>query len=94
MSVQRPNYPCEYRGNTIHDEKRVSELPEHLLMVQGGCEIDRVLDCIGVDHDRSSIVTEDSYSTLWVDIQNGEYSEVWGIHRNVPHNHLFAVRFK
>jgi len=94
MSTQRPNYPCEYRGNTIKDECRVSELPEHLQIVQESCEIDKILDRIGVSHDRSSIVQEDSYSTLWVDTAHGSYSEVWGIHRNVPHNSLFAVRLK
>lgn len=94
MSTQRPNYPCEYRGNMIKDEKRVSELPDHLQIVQGSSDIDTILNHIGVSHDRSSIVNEDSYSTLWVDTKHGEYSEVWGIHRNVPKLHLFAVRLK
>jgi len=98
MRTQTPDYPCEYRGNTIYGEKRVSELsPDtnpNLQFVQDSYEIDTILDRIGVQHDRNSVVLDDSYNCLWIDVENGEYSEVWGIHSNVPHNSLFAVRLK
>jgi hypothetical protein len=98
MSITQTDYPTEYRGNTIHDEKRVSELqPDKkpdLQLVTGSHEIDQILEHIGVEHDRESIVLEDSYSCLWVDTDNGDYSEVWGIHKSVPYTHLWAVRLR
>jgi len=99
VNNQNVDYPVEYRGNTIYDEKKVSELsPEkkpNLSLVQGGAfEIQQILDQIGVSYDSDSIVLEDSYGCLWVDVQNGEYTEVWGIHKSVPYNHLTAVQLK
>lgn len=95
---QEPSYPAEYRGNVIYDERRVRELqPEHkpdLSLVQGSHEINTILDHIGVEHDRDSIVLEDSYGCLWVDVQDGEYTEVWGIHKSVPYLDRIAVRLK
>ena len=98
MNTQKPNYPVQYRGNTIYDEKKVKELnpddkPE-LSLVQSTHEIDSILAHIDVSHDRDSIVLEDSYNCLWVNVENGDYSEVWGIHKNVPYIHLTAVRLK
>lgn len=98
MSTQEPNYPTEYRGNQIHDECKVRELqPEkrpRLSLVTDPYDIDHVLDHIGVDHDRDSIVLEDSYNCLWIDTQDGEYVEVWGIHKSVPALDRIAVRLK
>jgi len=97
MSTQ-VDYPCKYRGNTIYDEKRVSELqPDKkpdLQLVTDSYEIDQILDHIGVEHDRDSIVLEDSYGCLWVDADNGDYSEVWGIHKSVAYTSLWAVRLR
>jgi hypothetical protein len=98
MSTQEPNYPTEYRGNQIYDETKVrnlqpSERPR-LNLVTNPREIDHILDSIGVEHDRDSIVLEDSYSCLWVDVKNAEYAEVWGIHKSVPHLDRIAVRLK
>jgi hypothetical protein len=96
--TQTPDYPTEYRGNTIYDEKRVKELsPDNkpdLQLVECRENIDHVLDHIGVEYDRDSIVLEDSYNCLWVDTFAGEYSEVWGIHKCVPYNELIAVRLR
>ena len=98
MNLQEPDYPCEYRGNTIYDEKRVRELnPDDkpdLQLVETRESIDAILDHIGVEYDRDSIVLEDSYNCLWVDTEDGEYTEVWGIHKTVPYNHLWAVRLR
>ena len=94
MSIKQPNYPTEYRGNTIYDEKPVRELGDHLRLVRGSREIDTILDHIGVTYDRDSVILEDSYNCLWVDTQNGEYSEVWGIHKNVPYMDRIVVRLK
>jgi len=89
-------YPTEYRGNTIYDEKRVSELqpdkhPE-LSLVTGSREVNDILDICGIEHDPESIVLEDSYNSLLVNVENGEYSEVWGIHQSVPHLSHYAVK--
>lgn len=98
MSVQKPDYPTEYRGNTIYDEKRVADLsPDmkpNLSLVEDSFEIDKILDYIGVDYDRDSIILEDNYNCLWVDTNYGEYTEVWGIHHSIPHNDRIAVRLK
>ena len=98
MSTQEPNYPTEYRGNQIHDETKVRELqPEkrpRLSLVTNPREIDHILDSIGVEHNRDSIVLEDSYNCLWVDTDNGEYAEVWGIHKSTPMLDRIAVRLK
>lgn len=98
MQKQEPNYPVEYRGNKIYDETKVKNLqPEekpNLSLVTNKREIDQILNSIGVEHDRNSIIAEDSYSCLWVDVQNAEYSEVWGIHKNTPYVTLTAVRLK
>jgi len=92
------NYPVEYRGNEIYDKKRVGELqPDekpNLSLVQSSEESHRILDHIGVDHDPKSIVAEDSYNCLWVNVERGEYTEVWGIHSGVPYTHKTAVRLK
>lgn len=91
-------YPVEYRGNEIYDEKKVSDLqPDkkpNLSLVTGSIEVNNVLEHIGVSHDPESIVAEDSYSCLWIDTENGEYSEVWGIHKSVPYTSLWAVKLK
>jgi len=96
MSTQEPNYPVEYRGNEIYDETKVKNLnPDdkpNLSLVEGSHEIDTVLDHCGINYDRDSIVLEDTYNCLWVDVQNGDYVEVWGIHKCVPYNHLTAVK--
>jgi len=89
-------YPTEYRGNTIYDEKRVSELqpdnrPE-LSLVTGSREVNDILDICEIEHDPESIVLEDSYNSLLVNVENGEYSEVWGIHQFVPHLSHYAVK--
>lgn len=96
MSETDIEYPTDYRGNTIYDEKKVSELsPEkkpNLQLIQGFESVHHVLDRIGVTYDEESIVAEDDYHTLWIDTRNGEYSEVWAIHKTVPYTHLTAVR--
>jgi len=96
--MTKPDYPIEYRGNLIYDEKKVSDLsPEdkpNLSLVTGSYEVNTVLEYIGIDHDPESIVLEDSYNCLWVDTENGEYKEVWGIHKSVPHLDRVAVRLK
>lgn len=79
----------DQHGNEIYDRGTVADLqPEHkpnLQLIQGGAfEIDQVLDHIGVTHDRDSIIAEDSYSSLWVDSENGEYTEVWASYASVP----------
>lgn len=89
-------YPTEYRGNTIYDEKRVSELqpkdrPE-LSLVTGSIEVNDILDSCGIKHDPESVVLDDSYNSLLVNVENGEYSEVWGIHQSVPHLSHYAVK--
>jgi len=98
MSTQEPNYPTEYRGNQIYDETQVRNLQPadrpRLNLVTNPREIDHILDSIGVEYDRDSIVLEDSYSCLWVDTENAEYTEVWGIHKSVPHLDRIAVRLK
>lgn len=94
---QTPDYPTEYRGNTIYDEKKVRDLPqdpEDLQLVTGSVEVNEILDRIGVDHDPESVVLEDSYGCLWVDVEDGEYSEVWGIHKSAPYMNRYAVRLK
>ncbi|WP_206750720.1 hypothetical protein, partial [Halorubrum sp. SP3] len=94
MSTQEPNYPKEYRGNQIHDETKVSNLQPserpRLSLVTNPREIDHILESIGVEHDRESIVLEDSYNCLWVDTENGEYVEVWGIHKSTPYLDRYA----
>ena len=98
MQKQKPEYPVEYRGNMIHDETKVKNLsPDNkpnLSLVTDKHEIDHILDSIGVNQDRDSIVLEDSYSCLWVNVENAEYAEVWGIHKNTPYLDLYAVRLK
>lgn len=86
-------YPTEYRGNTIYDEKKVSELnPEnkpYLQLIQNSQDVYEILDREGIEHDPNSIVLEDSYNCLWVGNE-----EIWAIHKSVPYNHLTAVRLK
>jgi len=95
MSTQTPDYPVEYRGNMIKDEKRVSELNKpNLQLVQNQEKINQILEHIGVTQDRNSIILEDSYGCLWVDTAHGAYTEVWGIHKNVPTLSRIAVRLK
>lgn len=96
---QEPDYPTEYRGNTIYDEKKVRELqpeekPNLQLIQTGQGTINQILDDIGVDHDPESIVLEDSYGSLWVDSEGGEWTEVWGIHKSVPYLNRTAVRLR
>ena len=67
--------------------KTASELRDGLLLVTDSFDIQKTLDHIGVDHDPSSIIAEDSYSALFVDTENGEYSEVWGAHTSVVKTH-------
>jgi hypothetical protein len=88
------SYPVEYRGNKIYDEKKAKELGDHLLLITDSYEVRTILDHIGVNHDPSSIILEDSYSSLFVDTKAGEYSEVWGIHRSTVHKNDTAVRLK
>jgi len=98
MPTQEPDYPVEYRGNQIYDERKVRELnPDekpNLSLVTGSFEVNQILDHLGVDHDPDSIVAEDSYGCLWVDVSDGEYTEVWGIHKSVPYMDRIAVRLK
>jgi len=95
---QTVDYPTEYRGNTVYDEKQVSELsPENkpdLSLVTDQYEVDQILDRIGVEQDHETIVLEDAYRCLWVNVENGEYTEVWGIHKSVPYMDLTALRLK
>ena len=92
-TMQQTTYPTEYRGNTIYDETKVTNLqPEHkpeLSLVTDGCEIDRILERNGIEHDRESIILEDSYNCLWVGDR-----EIWGIHKSIPYCSLTAVRLK
>lgn len=96
MNDTKTEYPTEYRGNTIYDECKVRELqPEQkpdLQLVQDQYEINHILDSIGVEYDNESIIAEDSYGCLWVDVENGDYSEIWGIHTSVPYLDKWAVR--
>ena len=93
MSVQEPDYPTEYRGNMIYDEKRVRELQPSerpdLRLIDSPRAIDEILDRNGIEHNRESIVLEDEYNCLWVG--NGE---IWGIHKTVPYLDRIAVRLK
>lgn len=47
--------------------------------------VDHVLSEIGVEHDRDSIIREDSYQTVWYEAIGDEYVEVWACHYAVPH---------
>lgn len=86
-------YPTEYRGNTIYDEKRVGELQPSdrpdLNLIIGYVRITEILDKNGIEHDPESIVAEDSYGCLLVG--NGE---IWGIHSTIPNVNETAVRLK
>jgi len=87
------DYPVEYRENIIYDETKVENLqPEHkpeLSLVTDRYEIDGILERNGIEHDRESLILEDSYNCLWV----GD-GEIWGIHKSAPHLSLAAVRLK
>jgi len=87
-------YPTEYRGNTIYDEKQVSELSNDLLLVTDQHSINKTLSCIGVTHDLESVVLEDSYGCLFVETEDGDYAEVWGIHKSTPYLSETADRLR
>lgn len=88
-------YPTEYRGNTIYDEKQAKELENgKYTLISGTHEVQHVLDSIGVSHDPESIIAEDSYSSLLVETWEGEYTEVWGFHSNTVHLKDWGVRLK
>lgn len=95
-ATQEPDYPVEYRGNLIYDEKKVRELQDsnkpNLSLVSGSYEVNEILEHLGIEHDPESVVLEDSYNCLWVDTEGGEYTEVWGIHKSTPYMDRVAVR--
>jgi hypothetical protein len=96
---QTDDTPTDRNGNEILDSGTISDLQpdKHpdLDLVQGGSyEIDQILDHIGVEQDRESIIAEDSYSSLWVNVENGEYTEVWGAHVSVPYLHKPVYRLR
>lgn len=64
----------------------------NLSLVTGSHEVNQILEHIGVDHDPDSIVREDSYHALFVDVGEGEYTEVWGCHYSVPHLHYTVYK--
>lgn len=69
----------------VKEEARVRDLqPEHKPELQYSDlppVIDQILDAIGVEHDRKSIMREDSYLSIWY---TNDYSEVWVSHYAVP----------
>lgn len=87
-------YPTEYRGNLIYDEKQVSELPERLELITDQYEVNHTLDHIGVSHNPESPILQDSYSCLLAETDGGGYTQVWGIHKSVPRVSDTAVRLR
>ena len=76
------------------ETKPVGELDEHLSLVTDQYEVNRILDYIGAEHDPDSIVLQDSYGCLFADVEKGDYSEVWGVHRSVPYKAATAYRLR
>jgi len=76
------------------ETKPVGELDEHLTLVTDSYEVYDILDYIGAEYDADSIVLEDSYGCLFVDVKQGDYSEVWGVHRSVPYTAATAYRLR
>jgi hypothetical protein len=90
FDIEPVEYPTEYRGNVIHDEKKVRDLqPDErpdLSLVTGQSRVNEVLDRHDIQYDNESIILEDSYGALLV---GG--GEVWGIHKSVPYLNDWAV---
>lgn len=72
------------------ETKAVENLDNDYKIITDQKEINRILDNIGADYDPDSIVLEDSYGSLFVKIDDGDYSEVWGVHNNTPRDHHTA----
>ena len=80
--------------NDEPETKAVEELDEHLTLVTDSYEVYNILDHIGAEYDADSIVLEDSYGCLFVDVKQGDYSEVWGVHPSVPYTAATAYRLR
>ena len=72
----------------------VEQLDDHLTLTTDQHEVNRILDHIGAEYDADSIVLEDSYGCLFVDTEQGDYTEVWGVHRSVPYKAATAYRLR
>ena len=90
--------PTDRNGNEILERGTIAALqPEkrpNLQLVQGRESVDHILDHIGVDQDHDSVIAEDTYSCLWVNVEDGEYTEVWGSHANIPYTHKPVYRLR
>jgi len=85
-------------SSEVIDTATVSDLsPDekpNLSLVTGSHEVAQILDYIGASYDNDSIVREDSYHSLWVDVSGGEYVEVSdsdlseSVHDTNPHGYV------
>ena len=71
---------------------KVEDLSEELTYIPHQNEIEHILSLVqneleqkGLIHDTESIILEDSFASLWVDVEQGDYVEVWGCHYDTPH---------
>lgn len=54
-----------------------------LTLVQNSCEVNHILDMMGIDG---------NYGCLFVNVENGDYTEVWGTKQSVPFLQYTAER--
>lgn len=68
----------------VKEQKPIGELRDGLQLTTGAFEADHVLRHIGVPNA--------DYGMVFTDQANGEYTEVWAAHGNVPCNGKTAHR--
>lgn len=55
-----------------------------LMLLQHRSQQGKVLEMIGVEQ-VDSIMRSDTIGSMWVNVENGEYSEVWVCNHSTPH---------
>jgi RAB protein geranylgeranyltransferase component A len=79
-------------SDKIQEVRKAKNVPNNCMLISDQYEINKILKDIGFDHNPESIIQEDSFSSLFINTDMGDYTEIWGIHTSVVYDNSKAYR--
>lgn len=79
-------------SDKIKEVRKAKDIPDNCMLISDQYQVNEILDMIGFNHNPESIVLEDSFSSLFTDSKEGEFTEIWGIHENTVYKNSKAYR--
>jgi hypothetical protein len=79
-------------SDKIQEVRKAKNVPNNCMLITDQFEINNILEDIDFDHNPESIIQEDSFSSLFINTDMGDYTEIWGIHTSVVYDNSKAYR--